>query len=188
MQRLPAIADVFSRPSRPPARLGAAKKIPLVISDYGFDELRRVTSNAEFAAKYRIPSEVVDRFITRLHAFAEKLDDVPHVFDFPRDPKDAPYDDLAVAAKASLIVSRDKDLLSFRDPATTDGQDFLSRFPLLQILTPPEALKLFASPPLAEYVVPLTNDDALPNQMPNKPCVAGLLDSKGESRWFHSNR
>ncbi|HEY4233418.1 MAG TPA: putative toxin-antitoxin system toxin component, PIN family [Lacipirellulaceae bacterium] len=64
------------------------------------------------------------------------------MFDFPRDPKDAHYVDLALAVNAKLIVSRDKDLLSLRDATTTDGRDFMSRFPALSILTPPEALKL----------------------------------------------
>lgn len=50
--------------------------------------------------------------------------------------------DLAIAVDAKLIVSRDKDLLSLRDPATIEGKDFMSRFPDLEILTPPEVLKL----------------------------------------------
>jgi predicted nucleic acid-binding protein len=75
---------------------------------------------------------------------------VPPIFEYPRDPDDAHYVDLAIAADAKLIVSRDNDLLSLRDPATVAGQDFLSRFPLLLILTPPEALRLLAPPPPAQ--------------------------------------
>jgi predicted nucleic acid-binding protein len=77
-----------------------------------------------------------------MRAHANVLTSVPHVFDFPRDPDDAHYVDLAVAVDARLIVSRDKDLLSLRDTATAEGLDFVTRFPSLSILTPPEALQL----------------------------------------------
>ena len=74
--------------------------------------------------------------------FATFVDVVPHVFDFPRDPKDAHYVDLAVAASAKLIVSRDKDLLSLADESTPEGQDFKARFPGIAILTPPAMLQM----------------------------------------------
>ena len=68
------------------------------------------------------------------------IDDVPHVFDLPRDPKDAHFVDLAVAARAKLLVSRDNDLLSLSDPTTPEGRDFAARFPGLEILTLPQLL------------------------------------------------
>jgi predicted nucleic acid-binding protein len=88
-------------------------------------------------------------FVAEIRALAICLDSIPHVFDFPSDPKDAHYVDLALAADAKLIVSRDKDLLSLRDAATSEGRDFMSRYPALLILTPPEVLKLLeaALPP-----------------------------------------
>ena len=72
---------------------------------------------------------------------ATTLSVVPAVFEFPRDPTDAHYVDLAIAAHAKLIVSRDLDLLSLGDPQTADGQDFQRRFPGLQILTPTQLLQ-----------------------------------------------
>ena len=74
------------------------------------------------------------------------IDNPPHVFEFPRDPDDAHYIDLAVAAKARLVVSRDEDLLSLRDTGTEAGRDLVARFPELTILTPPEALALVRNP------------------------------------------
>ena len=68
-----------------------------------------------------------------LSEMASLMDEVPHVFEFARDPQDAHYVDLAVAANAKLIVSRDKDLLSLRDATTTDGREFLNRFPMILI-------------------------------------------------------
>jgi uncharacterized protein len=85
------------------------------------------------------------QFIANICSFSTFLDSVPHVFDYPRDPKDAHYIDLALVAHAKLIVSRDKDLLPLRDAATAEGRDFIRRFPALSILTPPEALTLLAT-------------------------------------------
>lgn len=95
-------------------------------------------------AKYGLQTEVVADFIADVRSFSTFLDAIPHVFDFPRDPKDAHYVDLAVAAAAKLIVSRDKDLLSLRDATTLEGRDFQTRFPGLLVLTPPELLTLLA--------------------------------------------
>jgi hypothetical protein len=39
--------------------------------------------------------------------------------------------------------------LSLRDAATGEGRDFISRYPTLLILTPPEVLKLLATTPPA---------------------------------------
>ena len=40
--------------------------------------------------------------------------DVPSVFTLDRDPKDAKYVDLAIAARADFLVTRDNDLLDLR--------------------------------------------------------------------------
>ena len=48
---------------------------------------------------------------------------IANVFVLERDPKDAKYVDLAIAAKADFLVTRDKDLLYLREKES----------PLLQI-------------------------------------------------------
>jgi uncharacterized protein len=73
--------------------------------------------------------------------FVTLVENAPHVFDLPRDPDDAHYIDLAVASQAKLIVSRDKDLLSLRDEENEEARDFRTRFPDLEILTPPELME-----------------------------------------------
>jgi putative PIN family toxin of toxin-antitoxin system len=61
---------------------------------------------------------------------------VPHVFTYPRDSDDEPYVDLAVAVRATYLVSRDKDLLELmHDP------DFRARFSGLTILDPVALLR-----------------------------------------------
>ncbi len=68
------------------------------------------------------------------------MDDVPHVFSYPRDPDDEHYVDLAAACQAHLIASRDRDLLSLNDLTTDAGKSFRTQFPGLLILTPEELL------------------------------------------------
>ncbi len=68
------------------------------------------------ARRFRLRTAQIEGFIELTESFAVVLDDVRHVFDYPRDPDDAHYVDLAVAANVSLIVSRDKDLLVLQDP------------------------------------------------------------------------
>ena len=67
---------------------------------------------------------------------------MPPVFSYPRDPKDEPYVNLAVAAGLRYLVSRDKDLLDLmQDPS------FQQRFPDLMILDPVTFLRALSSEP-----------------------------------------
>jgi putative PIN family toxin of toxin-antitoxin system len=137
--------QALTSPAGPAARLlelASSRDILLFVSVYAIDEIRDVTSRPHIVAKYRLEATVVANFIADISSFATYVDSVPHVFDFGRDPDDAHYVDLALAANARLVVSRDKDLLSLRDAGAAEGRDFMSRYPTLLILTPPEALKL----------------------------------------------
>lgn len=118
-----------------------SRKLKLFTSAYGIDELRDVASRPNVQRKFRVTQQMIDDFCHDLVVHATVMESVPHVFDFPRDPDDAHYIDLAVAASAKLVVSRDKDLLSLRDKMTSEGKDLAARFPALEILTPPEALR-----------------------------------------------
>ena len=126
------------------------KKLSLFLSVFVLDELKDVLARPHIVSQFKFTSERVSVFLESLVELATMAADVPHVFEFPRDPKDAHYVDLALAVDAKLIVSRDKDLLSLRDAATSEGRDFMSRYPTLLILTPPEVLKLLASAPTSE--------------------------------------
>jgi putative PIN family toxin of toxin-antitoxin system len=125
----------------------AAKRLELFISDYVLAELRELTAEVRIQNKYKLTQEVLDEFFDKVSLAATLVEAVPSVFEFPRDPDDAHYVDLAVAANAKLIVSRDKDLLSLADVTSPEGQDFHARFPDLAILTPPELLALLGQNP-----------------------------------------
>ena len=130
-------------------QLAKEQKLTVFVSAYGIDELREVANRPSMQQKFKLTVEMVEQFCLNIVAHSTLIDVVPHVFDFPRDPDDAHYIDLAVAVNAKLIVSRDHDLLSLRDTETPDGKAFVEKYPWLEILTPPEALtRLAESPPV----------------------------------------
>ena len=115
-------------------------RLTLYTSRTVLDEFHDVCSRPLLATRFRLSMEKTEAFVELIQSFAVILDNIPHVFDYPRDPDDEHYVDLAVAASATLIVSRDKDLLALRDATTSDGQQFQKRFSGIVILTPSELL------------------------------------------------
>jgi putative PIN family toxin of toxin-antitoxin system len=140
--------QALTSPGGPARRLltkAAARELALVASEQTLVEVADVASRPYLVRKYGLDPLVVERFLADIRAMAEIIDPVPHVFDLPRDPDDAHYIDLAVAASARLVVSRDKDLLALRDTTSPEGRDFAARFPGLEIVTPPELLSRIES-------------------------------------------
>ena len=84
--------------------------------------------------------ELVRAFLAGLREQALLISEVPRAFEYERDLKDAPYINLAIAAKANYLVSRDKDLLDLAVYNNSDGQQLRLRAPTLQILDPPSFL------------------------------------------------
>ena len=82
-----------------------------------------------------VPDQV-EAFFAAIEVFATLLDGFPEVFNYKRDPDDAHYVNLALAADARLIVSRDKDLLDLMVSANADAVQFRYRFPDLRITDP----------------------------------------------------
>jgi predicted nucleic acid-binding protein len=58
----------------------------------------------------------------------------------PKDPKDSMYVNLAIAARATVITTRDRHLLALRDPVDPVGIDFMSRYASIEVLTPVQLL------------------------------------------------
>ncbi len=84
--------------------------------------------------------EAVEAFITDVRLKSICLHNVPEEYRFERDPKDACYLNLAIVARASFIVSRDRDLLDLMNPNSKTAGDFLRRYPLLKIINPTDLL------------------------------------------------
>jgi predicted nucleic acid-binding protein len=67
---------------------------------------------------------------------------IPKTFSYPRDEDDEPYINLAVAAQADFIISRDRDLLDLITGHTKECKEFRQRFRSLTVVEPIEFLKL----------------------------------------------
>ena len=62
--------------------------------------------------------------------------EVARGFHFDRDPRDEPYINLAIAASASYLVSRDNDILDLAGASSPDGGRLRHQAPGLRILEP----------------------------------------------------
>lgn len=129
-----------ARPSGPAAaclRLAEDGHVELVISDAILDEIRDVFARPRIRNKFRsLTDATVSEFLDNLNKHASRLSGFPRVCSLPRDPKDEKYLDLAVAAQADVLVTRDKDLLSLMDPANSDGDSLRQAHPTLKIVDP----------------------------------------------------
>jgi predicted nucleic acid-binding protein len=56
------------------------------------------------------------------------------IFEYPRDPSDEPYIDLAAACAADYLVTRDRDLLSLASDHSIFAKQFRQRFPTLRVM------------------------------------------------------
>jgi uncharacterized protein len=109
----------------------------VVVSADTLAEVRDVLHRPKVRKNYpHVTDEDVTRFLTAVGAIAEVVPAVPAVFTYPRDPKDEKYLNLAVAASASVIVSRDNDLLDLMNPTNPDGVAFRTAHPTISILDP----------------------------------------------------
>jgi predicted nucleic acid-binding protein len=82
-----------------------------------------------------LTDESVLDFLDHLVDKGHMVEDVPHVYQYKRDPDDEPFLDLAIATQSPFIVSRDNDLLDLMK-----DDDFRKSYPALSIIDPPSFL------------------------------------------------
>ena len=110
--------------------------VNLFVSPLVLAELRDVASRPKVIEKLHLIADRVEAFFEVIEIAATLLDGFPETFAYQRDPDDAHYVNLAVAADATLIVSRDKDLLDLMDSTKPEAAAFQKNYPALRILTP----------------------------------------------------
>jgi putative PIN family toxin of toxin-antitoxin system len=120
----------------------------LLLSDATLAELKDVPLRPSLTVKYPyITPERVAAFVAEIESLAVKIAKPPSVFSLPRDPKDEPFIDLAVAGDARYIVTwNERHLTYLMKHETPEGKDFCARFPSLAILSPPEFLAKLTTP------------------------------------------
>lgn len=120
----------------------------LLTSQYVLDEARYVLSMPWLQAKLPgITPKRVQALFHHLHRAAIFVERVPKVFDFPPDPDDAPYLDLAIHAGAFALVTRDKEILRLRELEYELACRLRERHPLLSLSIPEEFLDLVGVKP-----------------------------------------
>jgi putative PIN family toxin of toxin-antitoxin system len=136
MVLLQAVANLDS-PAAKIFDLLESGEVRLYISEGILDEAREVMGRPKLRAKLSgLTDDRIEAFFLRLERQAYWIRAVPSQFAFRRDPKDASYVDLAVAAAADFIVSRDKDLLALMSNHDDDSKEFRQRFRPLKVITP----------------------------------------------------
>lgn len=137
------LLQAMARPAGPAgACIDAVRegRVTLCISSALIAELADVASRPSLRAKLRLTDAGTSRFLEELRSLGSLIDPVPVVFEHVADPKDTMIVNLAVAAGAHVITSRDRHLLSLRDPANPLGREFMLRFGFIEVLTPVELL------------------------------------------------
>src|SRR5207244_6948032 len=117
-------------------QLALQSRILLIISPVVLTELREALRRPKLMRKLKLRSEQTEQYLGALERSGWLLQGFPETFAYARDPDDAHYINLAIAADAKLIVSRDKDLLDLMDQRKPDGLNFHRQFPALRILDP----------------------------------------------------
>jgi putative PIN family toxin of toxin-antitoxin system len=115
----------------------------LLTSKYVLDEARYVLSMPWLQAKLPgITPKRVDALFHHLRRAAIYVEPVPKVFDFPPDPADAPYLDLAIHSAAFALVTRDREILRLAEPDYYLAQRLRERHPGLRLAIPERFLEL----------------------------------------------
>ena len=136
--------QALASPNGPAGRciqLAIDGKVELFLAPTVLEEIHDVASRPKVIAKLHLSPDRTQEFIDVMEVAATVLVGFPEPFVYQRDLDDAHYVNLAVAANAKLIVSRDKDLLDLMDSTKPQAADFQDRFPLLRILDPVSFLR-----------------------------------------------
>ena len=115
------------------------RQVTLIVSAFVLAEIQE--SHRKIPAKYGVSEQQTAALAKAVTAVANLVDDIPATFAYPRDPDDAHYVNLALAAQANLIVSRDRDLLDLMDVTRGEAVNFRRQFPRLRILDPVQFLR-----------------------------------------------
>jgi putative PIN family toxin of toxin-antitoxin system len=133
----------FEGPAAACVDLIDAGVVELYFSKSTLAELRRVlTYPRVLAISWNMTPMRTSAFVQRLTYRALLVRRVLHRFNYPRDPKDEPYINLAIAANADYLVSDDLDLLSLMTAHDLASKRFRRLSHPLHVVKPSEFLKI----------------------------------------------
>ena len=117
-------------------------KVALSCSEQTIEELLGVCSRDDLRVRFRYTDEEIGSLVRNIRLSAEFFESIPDRYVLAADASDSHYVNLALEARARLVVSRDRDLLRLMDVARPEGREFRSSFPHLEIVDPPAMLRL----------------------------------------------
>ncbi len=116
--------------------------LALVTSPETVAELRDLLARPNIRKKFaHLTDDVAEGLVAEIERIGTSFENVPRIFEYPRDPKDEPYINLAIAADADYLTSRDNDLLDLMQDT-----DFTTRFPGILVLDPASLLRELGMP------------------------------------------
>lgn len=122
-------------------RLFEAGAFELLVSRSILSELRRVLDYAEVRAiSPNLTDKRIGAFLSRIAFRSTLVRRVRHSIDFPRDPKDQPYLDLAVTTKPAFLVTRDKNMLWLMTGHAVVCKEFRRRAHPVRVVDPVQFL------------------------------------------------
>jgi len=100
-----------------------------------------VLARPKIAAHFpHLTPAIIENYLQGILAVTTIYEDVPHIIDLPRDPKDEPYLDLTVAAQPAFLVTLDRDILSLAHGDSDQAGRMRQSCPSTRIVDPPEFL------------------------------------------------
>jgi putative PIN family toxin of toxin-antitoxin system len=121
-----------------------AGDVTLYVSQEILAEIRALSEHVKLRRFRQLSPDKLDAFTIELLSVAVLVKTPPEVFQYPRDPDDALYVNLAVATNSMLVVSNDRDLLDLMLDDNLDGKRLRTIFPQFCVVTPPALLSLLA--------------------------------------------
>ena len=132
-------------------RLVEEGSLVLYMSEACLSEIDDVLRRPEVRAVFPMLDDARgDALMDWVRRHATMIDPVPHVFDYPVDPKDEPYIDLAIAAEAVYLVSWDKHIRRLASADNSDGERFRREHPSVSVKDPRTFLEEYYGCPSRE--------------------------------------
>jgi uncharacterized protein len=119
------------------------KAIPLISTEV-MEEYRAILLHHSVVARFPgLTPRSVAMALHRLRYVADEVVTARVRFDFPRDPNDAKFVELAIARRATHIVTLDADLLSLPAGRADASKRFRQRLGAVHVLRPAQFLAQF---------------------------------------------
>jgi putative PIN family toxin of toxin-antitoxin system len=123
-------------------RMCDLRVVMIILSKSVLAEYRAVLRNPDVVGHHSaITPQSVELLLRRLRYVSDWHAPVPARFRFARDPGDEPFIELAIAGRATHLITFDNDLLSLPRGFSDAARRFRQRLPSAKIIDPAEFLK-----------------------------------------------